>query len=140
MNTTGTIDMKDMRYLNLFAKITRINTRHCFPYNNMIYFCVPKSMINQALGRDAENLRKISNVIKKRVRVIPIPQGEQHVREFIKAIVSPIEIDSVEITPNEIIVKAGRQSKAMLIGRNKTRLAEMQKVIKSFFGKEFRIA
>ena len=97
-------------------------------------------MINKALGKDAENLRKISNVIKKRVRVIPIPQGEQHAKEFIKAIVNPIEFDDVEVTADEVIVKAGRQSKAMLIGRNKVRLAEMQKIIKSFFGKEFRLA
>lgn len=140
INTTGTIDMRDMRYLNLFAKVTHVNTRFCFPYNNMIFFCVPKQMLNKALGKNAENLKKISDVIKKRVRIIPIPSGEQHVKEFIKAIVSPIEFDEVEITGNEIIVKATRQNKAMLIGRNKTRLAEMQKIIKNFFGKEFRIA
>lgn len=140
MNTTGTIDMQDMRYLNVFEKITHVSTRFCFDYNNMIYFCVPKQMLNKALGRDAENLKRMSDVIKKRIRIIPIPLGEQHIKEFIQAIVNPIEFENVEVNPGEIVLTAGRESKAMLIGREKRRLAEMQKIIKNFFGREFRIA
>lgn len=140
ITTTGTINMQDMRYLNLFAKVTGVNTRLCFFYNNMVYFCVPKSMLNRALGKNAENLKKISSVIKKRVRIIPIPLGETHIKDFIQAIVNPIEFNEVQVTPEEVIVSAGRQSKAMLIGRDKKRLVEMQKVIRNFFGKDFKIA
>lgn len=137
----NTIDMKDMRYLNLFQKITRIETRHTFEYNDMIYFCVPKQFLSKALGRDAENIRRISQIIKKRVRIIPLPKGIQHAKDFILIIIAPNTFKEFEIKENEIIITAGSmQNKAALLGRNKKRLSEMQKIIRSYFGKEFLVA
>lgn len=135
-----TIDMQGMRYLNLFEKITRVRTRYFFPYNNMIVFCVPKYLVLQALGKDKINLRKISEVIKKRIRIIPLPRGIEDARFFIQSIVNPVEFKDLEIKENEIILTAGKQSKAALLGRNKRRLIEMQKIVGDFFGKEFRIS
>ncbi len=135
----NTINMQDLRHLNLFYKITRIRTRYCFSYNNMLMFCVPKSKISQALGKNGENLRKISEIVKKRIRILAQPRGIEDAENFIKAIISPVTFNSIEITQNEIIVNAGQQSKAALLGRNKRRLAEMQSIIKDFFGMDYKI-
>lgn len=135
----NTINMQDLRHLNLFYKITRIRTRYCFSYNNMLMFCVPKSKISQALGKNGENLRKISEIVKKRIRILAQPRGIEDAENFIKAIISPVTFNSIEINQNEIIVNAGQQSKAALLGRNKRRLAEMQSIIKDFFGMDYKI-
>lgn len=69
-----------------------------------------------------------------------MPNGIQHVTPFIQAIVEPITFKSIEVKGNEVIINAGgTQSKAMLIGREKRRLLEMQTVIKNFFGMDYRI-
>ena len=136
---TKTIDMQGMRYLNLFSQITRIRTRFLFPYNNMLVFCVPRTLIKNALGRDNENLRKLSGIINKRIRIVATPLGISDIKRFISAIVSPVEFKELEIKDNEIILTAGAQSKAALLGRNKRRLLEMQEIIRDFFDKEFRI-
>ena len=60
---TGTIDMQDLRYLNLFGRTTKISTRHVIKYNEMLLFCVPKHLISRALGDRGENLRKISGIL-----------------------------------------------------------------------------
>lgn len=133
------IDMQDMRYLSLFAKIARINTRFCFMYNETLIFCVPKHLISKAIGPGAENIRKMSGIVKKRIKIVPAPSGIQHLRPFIEAIVSPVTFKGLEVKDNEVILTAGIQSKAALLGRNKRRLLEMQKIVKNFFGKEFRI-
>lgn len=135
----GTIDMQDLRYLNLFGRTTKISTRHVIKYNDMIIFCVPKSLISKAIGDRGENLKKISGILGRRIKVIPIPSGIQHAKEFIKAIVNPVEFNDLEIKEDEIVLTAGSRNKAALLGRNKRRLLEMQKIIKDFFGKEFRI-
>ena len=131
--------MQDMRYINLFERITGISTRHVLKYNEGIIFCVPKSLIPKALGQNASNIREISEILGRRIRVIPIPLGIQHIQEFIGAIVSPVTFQGLEVKDNEIILTAGKQSKAALLGREKRRLLEMQHIIKDFFGKEFRI-
>ncbi|MBD3247554.1 hypothetical protein GF378_02955 [Candidatus Pacearchaeota archaeon] len=139
MMLAGTIDMQDMRYLNLFRKITGVSTKHVIKYNNMLIFCVPKKMLSKAIGKNARNLKKINSILGKRIKVIPTPKSIEHVKEFIEAIVSPVKFKDLEVKDKEIVLTAGRQSKAALIGRNKRRLHEMQKIIEDFFSKEFRI-
>jgi NusA-like KH domain protein len=135
----NTIDMQDLRYLNLFSKVTRIETKYCFMYNNAVIFAVPKNLISKAIGKEASNLKRISNVLKKRVKVVAIPRGIEDAKKLIEAIVSPVTFKSLEVTENEIILNAGSQNKAALIGRNKRRIHEMQEIVKDFFGKEFKI-
>jgi len=131
--------MQDMRYLNLFGKITRVNTRFCFKYNENIVFCVPRIFISKAVGERGKNIKQISMILRKRIKVVPKPRGIRDIKSFIEAIVKPVTFKDLEIKNNEIILTAGNQSKAALIGRNKRRLLEMQKIVKDFFGKEFRI-
>ncbi len=135
----NTINMQDIMYLNLFGKITRVNTRFCFNYNNMIIFCVPKTLVSKAIGEGGKNVKKINEILRKRIKIIPSPLSVQNAKNFIGNIVSPVIFKDLEITDDEIILTAGSQSKAALIGRNKRRFLEMQKIVKDFFGKEYRI-
>ena len=133
------IDMKHMRYLNLFEKVTHVQKRFCFNYNEAIMFGVPKQLVTKSIGYNFENLKKINHVIGKRIKVVALPNGPKDIKIFVQRIVSPVEFKNLEVRNNEVILTAGSQSKAALIGRNKRRFLEMQKIIKDFFGKEFRI-
>jgi hypothetical protein len=135
----NTLDMRDLRYLNLFEKITGVRTRYCFEYNNAILFSVPGILISKCLGPDARNIHKMSEILRKRIKVVPLPRNIGDARAFIESIVSPVTFKGLDISPNEIILTAGIQSKAALIGRNKRRLIEMQKIVKDFFQRDFRI-
>ena len=137
---TNTLVMQDLRYINLFSKITRVNTRYFFRYNNMLVFFVPKRLVSKALGKDAENLRKMSKILGKRIRVVAQPKDLKDVKAFIAAIISPITFNDVEVVGDEVVVNAGKMNKAALIGRDKKRLSEMKQIIKTFFHKDFRVA
>ena len=105
----------------------------------MLIFCVPKNFVMKAVGEDAKNLKKMNEILGKRISVIPNPRGIFDAKQFIENIVKPVTFKDLEIKDNEIILTAGSQSKAALIGRNKRRLLEMQRIVKDYFGKEFRI-
>jgi len=142
---TRTIEMQDMRYLNLFGRVTQVNTRFCFKYNEGLVFCVPKGMISKAIGRGGSNIRKLNEILGKRIKIIASPRGIEDAKPFIEDIVKPVTFNDLEVKDNtlkgtsEIVLTAGMQSKAALIGRNKRRLLEMQKIVHDFFGMEFRI-
>jgi NusA-like KH domain protein len=137
---TNTINMQDMRHLNLFNQITRIQTRFCVTYNGAIIFCVPREFVSRAIGEEGRNIRRLSEILGKRVRVIQCPRGVQDIRGFIGVIVKPVTFKDVEVKNNEVILTAGNtQNKASLIGRNKRRLFELQKIVKDFFNMDFRI-
>ena len=135
----STIDMQSMRYLNLFGKITKVSTRHCFKYNEALVFCVPKKLISKAIGENAKNAKQMNQILGKRIKIIAMPENIKDAKQFISAIVSPVTFKELDITPEEIILTAGSQSKAALIGRNKRRLIEMQKIVSDFFKRDFRI-
>ncbi len=136
---TRTIDMQGIRYLNLFEKITGIRTRFLFNYNNMIVFCVPRPFLSKALGRDNSNLKKINQILKKKIRIVATPLGIGNAERFIQSIINPISFKNITIAEDLITITAGSQNKAALLGRNKRRFLEMQKIVEDFFNKELKI-
>lgn len=136
----NTINMQDMRYMNLFEKITGVSTRFCFKYNDFIIFIVPQPMISRAIGEGGKNIKRMSEILTRKIKVVPAPNGNYDIKKFIENIVSPATFRGVDIGENEIVVaSAGTQSKAALMGRDKKRLHELQKISKDFLGKELRI-
>lgn len=135
----NTIDMQDIRHLNLFSQITRINTTFCMDYNRTLIFGVPKNLLNKALGEQGKNVKKISEIVGTKVKIIPSPRGLMDVKPFIENIVKPVTFKSIEVKGNEMILTAGQQNKAILIGRDKKRLLELQKIVSDYFGKELKI-
>lgn len=134
----NTIDMQEIRYLNLFERIMKVRTRFCFKYNETIVFCVPKPLVSKAVGEGGRNIRKMSEILSKKIKVVPVPRGVDDAELFIKAVVNPVIFKGIEIKDHEVVI-AGGTNKASLIGRNKRRLFEMQKIVKDFFGRDFRI-
>ena len=134
-----TIDMQDMRHLNLFGKITRVSTRFCFKYNESIVFCVPENLVSRAIGEKGKNIKKMNEILRKRIKVVSNPRGIYDLKKFIEDVVNPVTFKGLEVKDNEIILTAGFQSKAALRGRNKRRLFELQRILKDYFGKELRI-
>src|SRR3989344_5506250 len=113
------IDMQDMRHLNLFGRITQVSTRFCFSYNDSIIFCVPYNLISKAVGENGKNIKKINEILRRRIKVLPSPRGTMDMKTFFEAVVFPTEFKEIEYNDNEITITAGSQNKAALIGRNK---------------------
>ncbi len=128
------LDMRTIRYSNLFYKITRIRTKHCFDYNNNVVFSVPRNLIAKAIGRENENLEKLNKIIGKKIKIVAIPEGIEDIENFVATITRPVKFKAIEIKGNEVIITAGAQSKASLIGKNKSRLMEMENILEQYFG------
>jgi len=128
------LNMQFMRYANMFSRVTRIRTNHCFEYNNAIVFAVPRVLVSRALGPDNKNLRQLNHVLGKKVKIVAIPNGREDIENFVSVITYPIRFKGIEIKENNAIINAGHQNKAILIGRNKCRLNEMQNVLNQYFG------
>jgi len=140
-----TIDMQVMRYINLFERISRVSTTNCFVYNNTIYFAVPKSKVMVAVGKNGENVKQLSDVLRRKIRIVAQPSENMDkvlaLKKFIGDVVSPVEFTSLEMNSDGILVLSGeREAKAMLIGRDRSKEKELAEVLEMNFGvKEFKI-
>ena len=132
----GVIDMQLMRYINLFARTTKVSTTKVFVYNNQIVFAVPRAKVSIAIGKGACNIKRMSETLRKKIRVVVMPAVDdvEGIKKFVEDVVKPIEINGVELKSGGIVVNGGRQSKAALIGRNRQREKELGDILKSFFG------
>ena len=130
-----TIDMQLMRYINLFAKTTRVETTKVFVYNNQIIFAVPKAKVSLAIGKGAVNVKKLNEILRKKIKVVAMPaiDSNEGIGKFVEDVVAPIEFNKVEVKDDSVVVNAGRQSKAALIGRNRMREKELGDVLRNFF-------
>jgi len=129
-----TFNMQFIRYINLFSRITKIRARHCFPYNNMLVFVVPRNVVERAIGRNNENLRRLSDAFGKRIRIVGEPKGYKDVKSFVSIVVSPVQFQSLEIREKELLITAGgRESKALLIGRERAREQELKDILEQYF-------
>lgn len=135
----ATIDMQTMRYINLLDRNSGVKTTKCFIYNNAIIFAVPKALIARAIGQQAYNIRNIEEEIGKKVRVIEEANSVDNMKRFIEDVVAPISFKGVEVKDRTIILTAGSQSKAALIGRNRRRLDELQQILKDTYNLDLRI-
>ena len=90
--------------------------------------------VTRAIGPNNENLRKLNYVIGRKVKIVAIPYGKEDIENFVSVITYPIKFKAIEIKDGNVIINAGTQSKACLIGRNKCRLNEMQNVLGQYFG------
>ncbi|MFH1238075.1 MAG: hypothetical protein ABIH79_02670 [archaeon] len=129
------INMQLIRYLNLFARVTKVSTTKCFFYNNQIIFAVPKTQVSRAIGRDGINVKKLNGILRRKIRVVAMPMinNNDEIGKFVEAVISPIEFNKIEVKENSVVINAGRQSKASLIGRNRQREKELSEVLKNFF-------
>ena len=66
------LDMQFIRYVNLFNKITGVRCNHCFEYNNAIVFAVPRYFVMKAIGKDSSNLRRLSEAMRKKIKIVAI--------------------------------------------------------------------
>lgn len=129
------IDMQFMRYINLFSQISRVSTMNCFIYNGQIFFAVNPSKVSQAIGKNAVNVRKLREILGKKIKVVAMPNKESfsEMEIFIKEVIEPIEVNKIEIKKDSVSITAGRQSKAALIGRNRMREKELSDILKNYF-------
>ncbi|MFA5857319.1 MAG: hypothetical protein WC867_08205 [Candidatus Pacearchaeota archaeon] len=128
------LDMRFIRYANLFNNVTNIRTKHCFEYNNTIIFVVPRSLVSKAIGDNNRNIDRLGSIIGKKIKIVAIPQGKEDLEGFVSIITRPIRFKGIEVKDNEVIINANTQSKASLIGKGKLRLEEMENILEQYFG------
>jgi transcription antitermination factor NusA-like protein len=128
------LEMRFIRYANLFNRITKIRANHCFEYNNAIVFAVPRKFVMKAIGPNNKNLEKLSKLIRKKIRIVAIPEGIEGIENFVSVIIKPAKFRSIEVKDSEVIISADTQNKAAIIGRDKVRLKELENILEQYFG------
>ena len=124
-------DINVMKFISLFESATGSNLRDCFIQEEKIMFIVKSGQIGKALGKRGANIRKLENLLKKKIRII---EFDEDVLQFVKNAVYPLQIKDISEENNIItITPVDLKTRGYLIGRSASNLRNTEKIIRRYF-------
>lgn len=126
------LNQKLIGFITLFENLTGAKIKDAFiDKKERVVFIVNEGHAGKAIGKHGSNIKRISGMIKKNIKVI---EFSDNVTEFIKSIIDPIKADSYDLNDNMVIINSkDLHIKAMLIGRDKRNLIELNELVKRYF-------
>ena len=121
---------QDIQYINIFEKVSRVRPSDCFNYGSYLVFVVPQEQLSRAIGQSGTNAKKVSSTINRKIKIISYSGNKE---DFVEAIISPIKFNELKFEDGTLSIKAGLQSKALIIGKNSTRLKELKGILDRYF-------
>lgn len=129
-------DSDTIQQINLFEKITRTNLKDLIQKDDTFLYIVQQGQIGKAIGKDAINIKRLTNITKKRIKIIEFNQKPE---AFTKNFIHPLKPSSIKVENNVLEIEADRKTKGLLIGKNQQNLKILKNVIQEYFSLDVRI-
>jgi len=125
-------DINIMKFISMFESITHASVKDCIEDDNKkLIFIVKQGDIAKAIGKKGANIKRIEQLLKKKVKVI---EYNPDLLEFIKNVVAPLKVaDIVEEEGIITITPPDSKIRGFLIGRGADNLRGFEKIIKRYF-------
>lgn len=126
-----TYNTETIGYINVFESITKTMVKYCFLQNGDLIFIVNEGDAGKAIGRYGNNIQQISRMINKRIKVL---EFNKDVIKFIGNLIYPINGNVYKSEENTISIQAkDTRDKAILIGRDRKNLKNLQNIVSKYF-------
>jgi|SRR3989344_5063985 len=130
------LDLATIQNINLFEKITKAAVKQ-FLINNEVYvFIVEKGQASKAIGKKGQNIKRLSNLFKKRIKIV---EFDDDVVQFVKNLIYPLHPESIEQQPTAVEITADTKTKGLLIGRDRRNLSFYNTILKRYFNTEIKV-
>jgi NusA-like KH domain protein len=125
------IDNEIIGYINVFERLTCVPVKDCFLEDNSLVFLIPHGNIQRALGPKGSNIRKLSSLFKKKLKII----GYSDIPEkFVSNLIYPVKAKEIKLVDNEIVITTFNvRDKGQIFGRDKTNLKRIQSIVSKYF-------
>jgi transcription termination/antitermination protein NusA len=123
------LDLEKIQLINIFEKITRAKVVEHIDENT---FIIEEGDLRKALGKNNFNLKKIENLLKKKIRLVEFNKNPE---KFLKNITYPLTLKSVNVGNDKVVIQADTKTKGLLIGRNHKKL----EILKDLFKRHFKL-
>lgn len=126
------IDITLIGYITTFENITGTNVKDCFfNKNKQLVFIVKEGQGKKAVGNKGMNIRRLEGLLNKKIKIIEFSENPA---EFMKNIIFPLKSPEIKLEENVLTIKTdSTQLKALLLGREKLNLKEIQSIIEKYF-------
>ncbi len=126
------LDLRVIGFINSFENMTHAKVKDAFfDRNETLVFVVEEGEMGKAIGKNGSNIKNVGFRMKKRVKAIEYNNDPV---TFVKNAIHPVRAESIELQDNTIVITvSSTESKAILLGRGKQNLAELNSTVKRYF-------
>ncbi len=129
-------DMQTIGLINMFEKATGAKVKDFFLEGEVLVFVVQPKELRKALERGGEKIKRLSFVMKKRIRVI---EFHEDIEKFALNILYPLRPET-EFKDGVLFIKGkDAKEKGQIFGREKTNFKRIQGLIEKYFKVDVKV-
>jgi transcription termination/antitermination protein NusA len=131
------LNLESFAFSSIMERIAKARVKGSFQDDSQMIFVAYPGTVGKVVGKGGENVKKAQIRLDKKVRVV---EFNNDCATFVRNLISPLDVESVEITNDAIVLKdSNKKTKSLLIGRDAKNLKLFNSVTSRFFGKKLRI-
>jgi N utilization substance protein A len=132
------LDQRLLGYITTFETVTKTEVKDCFVNkNDQVVFVVKQEQGGKAIGKGAVNVKKIERMLQRKIKII---EFNENVVEFVKNAIYPLKSPEITSYEDKVIIKTDTTYlKALLLGRDKLNLKELQSLVSKYFNVKVEI-
>ena len=127
------INQQEMHYMAIAEGVTRAPIIDCLERENRITFIVAKGKLGKAVGKEANNIKKLEKFFKKEVRFVEYDDDK---KQFIINLFKPFKLDRIIIDEerNRVSVVVNERDKGKAIGKDGRNIKILREIAKRQHG------
>lgn len=126
-----------MGYINVFENVTRARVKDCYQGSDALIFIVQEGEAGKAIGKGGENIRRLTDLLKKRIKVVEFSEDPL---KFVSNFILPFKADvRFEGEKTVMIQGHGAKFKQAVLGPERKNLKELQNIVSNYFDVEIRV-
>ena len=123
--------MELLQVMQVFERTVHTPLKDSVILDDTFFFIVPEGMVGKAVGKGGINVKKLSQKLNRKVKIV---EYSQDLKKFITNILHPLKVD--DITEQEGVVtlhSASRETKGLIIGRSAKNLNTLKRLVARYF-------
>lgn len=133
-------DNELIKIMSLFTQITRVPVKDCFFDDTKVTFIIASGGIRQALGQGNNNLRKLEDRFRKKIRIV---EFQPDLAKFIRNMILPCKVDDIFVLDDQTVIlkSEDQKTKGLIIGKHARNLRALETNVRRYFSdlKEIKV-
>ena len=131
------LDPEILGLSSLMERVTRAKVKDCFREEDTVYFIVFPGELGKAIGKGGSNIKKIQLQLGKQIKVIEFRNDPV---SFTRNVLYPVKVEEIVLENDEVLIKDNNKKiKGQIIGRDRSNLNFINKIVKRFFNVEVKV-
>lgn len=124
-------DANLLGYMNVFKKITGVDLKDCFVFEDIVIFVTEPGKAGLAIGKGGKNIQSLKNNLKKEFKILEFADSPENLA---KNFVYPAKPVSITKEDNKLSIQfsSGRERR-MLLGENQKKLKQLKALMKRYY-------